>query len=208
MKTAGLPPHYNDLALSFERAWAILADGVQNRKGAGHVPVVASVDAAGRPRQRVMILRQADCAQRRLRFHTDVRSTKTAELEDGAQVAVLVYSVDEKVQLRIGGTAHIDPDSATADLAWQQSTTFARRCYMAEDAPGTSTEAPTSGLPSSIEGKQPTEDDLAEFRRNFAVIWVDVVGIEYLYLANSGHRRARWQWHEMRQNWSGSWLVP
>ena len=207
-KSTALPLYYNDLALSFEKAWAMLADGANSRRGAAHAPVVASIDGDGSPSQRVMILRQADLATRRLRFHTDARSTKIAEVANGAPTSLLIYDAEEKVQLRINGTACIDADSADADIAWQQSTTFARRCYMASAAPGQIADAPTSGLPLSVEGKQPTENDLTAHRVNFAVIWVDVVTLEFLYLANAGHRRAKWQWNTSLQSWSGNWLVP
>lgn len=208
MKSAALPLFYDDLALSLEKAWAMLADGATNRRGAAHVPVVASIDSAGRPSQRVMILRQADLEDRRLRFHTDVRSTKVTEISPSAPTSLLIYDAKEKIQLRISGTASVETNSSAADLAWQQSTTFARRCYMATSAPGEIADAPTSGLPSSIEGKQPTEDELIEYRENFAVIYIDVHSVEFLYLANAGHRRARWQWHANRQSWSGNWLMP
>ena len=207
-KSTQLPSFYNDLALSFEKAWAMLADGAINRRGAAHVPVVASVDSAGDPAQRVLILRQADLATRRLRFHTDLRSTKVTEIAHRAPTSVLIYDAEEKVQLRICGIASIDANSAAADLAWEQSTTFARRCYMAEAAPGEVSDAPTSGLPSSVEGKQPTEEDLTGYRQNFAVIWIEVLTVEFLYLANAGHRRTKWQWHTGQESWSGNWLIP
>ena len=208
MTSAAIPPFYDDLELSFEKAWAMLADGAINRRGAAHVPVVASIDSAGHPAQRVMILRQADLETRRLRFHTDVRSTKVTEITPGAPTSLLIYDAEEKVQLRICGIASIDANSAAADLAWEHSTTFARRCYMAEAAPGEVSDEPTSGLPSSVEGNQPTEEDLTGYRENFAVIRIEVLTVEFLYLANAGHRRAKWQWHTGRQNWSGNWLIP
>jgi hypothetical protein len=37
---------------------------------------------------------------------------------------------------------------------------------------------------------------------------VEIDTIEWLYLANAGHRRARWQWNEAQNAWAGSWLIP
>jgi pyridoxamine 5'-phosphate oxidase len=49
---------------------------------------------------------------------------------------------------------------------------------------------------------------LTEARANFAILWCDITELEWLYLANSGHRRARWTWDEAQQVWSGRWLIP
>ena len=79
---------------------------------------------------------------------------------------------------------------------------------MAEAAPGTPLAEPSSGLPDWIAGKQPEEEQLAGYRANFAALLVEVDTIEWLYLANSGHRRARWQWDALQNSWAGRWLIP
>jgi pyridoxamine 5'-phosphate oxidase len=197
---------YNDLPLSFDKSWQILADGAAHRKGAAHAPVVATVDRLGNPSQRIMILRHADRQRRSLRFHTDSRSNKMMEIGLGARASVLVYDAAEKIQLRLGGIARTEIYGVTADSAWDSSTLFARRCYMAENAPGHDSEHPTSGLPHWIEGKMPAHADIAEARQNFAIIGIKIDEVEWLYLANSGHRRARWNWSS--DQWSGRWLIP
>ena len=40
------------------------------------------------------------------------------------------------------------------------------------------------------------------------VLLVEIETIEWLYLANAGHRRARWQWDALQNSWAGSWLIP
>lgn len=197
---------YDDLPLSFDKLWQILATGAVQRKGAAHAPVVATVDQFGNPRQRVMILREVDRQRRVLRFHTDSRSMKLAEVGSGTRTSVLVYDTAEKIQLRLSGVARSELASTAADAAWESSTLFARRCYMAEYAPGTESENPTSGLPEWIEGKMPTEADIADARQNFAIIVIQIDEIEWLYLANSGHRRAKW--NSDNDQWSGRWLIP
>lgn len=197
---------YDDLALSFDKSWQILATGAVQRKGAAHAPVVATVDQSGNPTQRVMILREVDRQRRVLRFHTDRRSIKIAEIGSGTRGSVLVYDAAEKIQLRLGGIARSELANDAADAAWDSSTLFARRCYMAEYAPGSESAYPTSGLPQRIEGKMPTEADIADARQNFAIIVIQLDEIEWLYLANSGHRRAKWNCDN--DQWSGRWLVP
>ena len=79
---------------------------------------------------------------------------------------------------------------------------------MAEAAPGKPVAHPSSGLPDWIEGRQPEEAQLADYRGNFATLLVEIDTIEWLYLANAGHRRARWQWDAAQNAWAGSWLIP
>lgn len=202
------PPFYNDLDLSFAKAWDLIEPGASKRTSPAHTPVVASVDAQGHPQVRIMVLREADRLIRRLRFHTDVRTAKCAEIGSKNAASVMMYDPDEKLQLRLSGLATVETVGEMVDLAWRNSTPFARRCYMAETAPGVTAAEPTSGLPVWIEGKQPTEEQLVEARANFAILWFDVQTIEWLYLANAGHRRAKWIWDGERARWSGQWLIP
>jgi pyridoxamine 5'-phosphate oxidase len=199
---------YNDLDQSFAEARSFLEDGVKRRHSAAHSPTVATVNAQGAPTQRIMILRSVDWENRLLRFHTDARSNKVDEVGSGASASVLVYLPEPKIQIRLEGIAMIEQSGSRFDAAWDASTPFARRCYMAEAAPGTMSLEPTSGLPSAIEGVQPSLEDIAPAKENFALFLVKFSTVEWLYLANSGHRRARWAWDNAVQDWQGSWLVP
>lgn len=202
------PDYYDDLDLSFSKAWDLIEPGATKRTSPAHTPVVGSVDASGIAQLRVMVLREANRDSRLLRFHTDSRSTKISDFRNNSCVSILMYDPTEKLQLRLFVTAHIETDGLAVDSAWIASTTFARRCYLAEAAPGSVSDAPTSGLPTWIEGQQPVEDQLTEARANFAILWCKVEELEWLYLANSGHRRARWTWDDCQHTWSGRWLVP
>lgn len=179
-----------------------LERGASQRKSAMHSPVVATQDAD----QRIMVLREFDAGQRRLRFHTDARSPKCAIIGEGAPVSVLFYDFDTKTQIRARGTGWIEHYGPVADAAWEASTTFARRCYLAQDAPGAVSEEGTSGLPDWAEGIQPSEDQVAPARENFAVLLVTLERLDWLYLANSGHRRAVFA--ADTQGWTGKWAVP
>jgi pyridoxine/pyridoxamine 5'-phosphate oxidase len=194
------------LSAALDGAWALLAEGARNRRSPVHVPVVASIDSGGLPTQRVLVLREADRARAMLRFHTDARSPKTGELADGAAAHVLAYHPEEKVQLRLCGTAQVVRDGSEVDAVWAASTRFARRCYLAEAAPGTGLAGPASGLPAAVEGREPDEAELVPARPNFALLKISVCRIDWLYLANSGHRRALFE--RGGDAWAGRWVVP
>jgi pyridoxamine 5'-phosphate oxidase len=204
----GLPAYYDDLKLSLDEAWGLLTSGVTDRHSPAHMPTVGTVDANGVPQLRIMVLRDVSRETRMLRFHTDLRSIKADQISRNSAAGVLVYDPTAKAQIRLSGHAKIIADGTIADTAWSASTPFARRCYMAESAPGTPLTQSSSGLPDWIEGKQPDEKQLADYRPNFAALMIEVDTIEWLYLANVGHRRARWVWNAAQTSWLGNWLVP
>lgn len=187
-------------------AWRLIGKGVTDRRCAAHHPVVATVDASGRPDQRVMILRAADQQRGVVQFNTDIRSPKVLQIGDSAPAHVLIYEPAAKVQLRLSGSAHIESDGPAAQRAWQQATNFARRCYLAEQGPGTVMAEGTSGLPGWAEGIQPSDAQIIPARANFAVLQMELQSLDWLHLANSGHRRARIS--RDGGQWIGQWLQP
>ena len=192
------------LADALDTGWRLLTRGAADRRSPLHTPVVASVTAAGAPDARVMVLRAADRATATLRFHTDARSPKCADI-DGRAVSVLGYHPGEAVQLRVIGTARVVRDGDRVDQIWTTSTPFARRCYLVESAPGTPLAGPASGLPAAIEGRAPVEAELAPARANFALVMVEITTIDWLHLAQTGHRRAVFR---ASDGWAGHWVVP
>lgn len=194
----------DDLDDAFDTAWRLLGRGAVDRRSPMHTPVVASVTADGAPDARVMVLRAADRATARLRFHTDARSPKCAAL-DGRPVAVLAYHPGEAVQMRLAGTARIVREGPEIDAIWTNSTPFARRCYMVEAVPGTPRASAGSGLPPNVEGRKPELAELVPARANFALVMIDIASIDWLHLAQSGHRRAVFG---AADGWAGQWRVP
>ncbi len=176
-----------------------LNDGATNRRSAMHTPVVATADADAR----VMVLRGFDRAEWRLRFHTDARSPKCAMIGDGAPVGVLFYDREAKLQVRCRGRGWIETDTPLVDAAWQESTNFARRCYLGE-GPGAASDTPTSGLPAWAEGVEPEDEQLIDARKNFALLMVELVEADWFSLAHTGHRRAIIQ----LASGEGHWVSP
>jgi pyridoxine/pyridoxamine 5'-phosphate oxidase len=202
------PAYYDDLGLSFEEAWNLVEAGSTDRHSPAHTPTVGTVDETGAPQLRIMILRDASRDARTLRFHTDLRSMKAAQVRNNGATSVLFYDMSAKLQIRMSGQTQLLSMGDVADTAWSNSTPFARRCYMAEAAPGLPIAGPSSGLPEWIQGMKPDEAQLADYRQNFSTMLVEIQSVEWLYLANPGHRRARWQWQDAQKSWQGNWLVP
>jgi pyridoxamine 5'-phosphate oxidase len=199
---------YNDLDASFAEAQRLIEEGAMDRRSAAHCPSIATLDEHGHPSQRTLILRQVYWGARKLRFNTDARSTKIRSIAKRNAASVLFYLPDNKVQLRFNGVISVSEMGDDVDQAWHDATLFARRAYMATSAPGSIAAQPISGLPAFIEGREPTDEEIAPARKNFALLHVEFDKVEWLYLANSGHRRARWRWNESKADWEGCWLIP
>ena len=182
--------------------WARLADAAASGRSAWHTPAVGTADGD----VRIMVLRHTDPAAASLRFHTDARSPKAVLIGGGAPVSVLFYDAAAKLQLRCAGIGKAVSTGAPADAAWAASAASSRRCYLAELAPGTISETPTSGLPAAAEGRVPTLAESEAGRANFAVITVALTRIDWLHLAHNGHRRALFE--RSGDGWAGRWVVP
>lgn len=199
-----LPDFYADLDGSLAQARALLEAGVTHRKRPAHQPSVATIDAEGRPSQRVMVLRGVDWDTRTLRFHTDARGAKVAEVAAHPAVSVLSYDAQAKVQLRLRGQARV-ATGPEIDALWQATHNYGRRCYLVDPPPGSVVPQGSNGLPDWAQGIEPSDAQLVPARANFAVFFVQFDEIEWLYLAHQGHRRAIWRW---RGAWEGSWRIP
>ena len=174
-----------------------LSEGASDRHSALHTPVLATGDADSR----VLVLRAFDAERWTLRFHTDARSPKVTTIERDPRVGVLGYDAQAKLQLRLRGRGRICREGAEVDAAWEQSTNFARRCYLG-DAPGEVSSVPTSGLPEKFEGVEPDAEDLTAARANFALLLVEVDEADWFSLAHTGHRRA------VVTRTDGRWIAP
>ena len=195
-------PELDHVLNDVKDAWT---SAVRNRKSPLHTPVVCSADEQT-PFPRIMVLREVMDGCSGLRFHTDARSAKAHQIGSGAHVAVLGYDPEERVQFTLRGTGRIEPDSDTAEAAWSTSALSSRRCYLAEYAPGTAVEKPTSGLPQTMLARAPTAEESAAGRSNFCILMIDLTEIEWLKLTSCGNQRARFRRHG--DQWQGQWITP
>ena len=201
MKEQHTPSFYNDLDEILAESWRRLGRGVADRHSGFHHPTVASLGLDGRPRLRIVILRGADAGARQLRFHTDRRSEKVQELQRDPRIGLVFYDAAAKIQLRIDGKATLHTDDTVADAAWDASRLFSRQCYGILPGPGTP-------LAASGDFALPDASDMgtAPGRANFCAVTVAVESLEWLYLAASGHRRARFSWEGGAL--TATWLTP
>lgn len=188
--------------------FAMLARGAADAKSPLHTPTVATTGADGSPRARVVVLRRFLHEERRLIFHTDLRSPKISELRVDPRIAWLFYHAGKKLQFRIAGeaTIHADDSDALKLNQWRATRAFSRRCYMGE-APSRAASEATSGLPAEIETREPTLEESEAGYPNFAVVSTRISSIDCLELGVRGHRRSLFKWTENDEP-ETNWLTP
>ena len=186
---------YDDLAGSCAYGWSMLERGANDRKAAFHTPSVATIRADGRPSIRTVVLRGCDVANRHVRFHTDTRSGKIAELQANPKAAMHFYDAGAKLQLRL--SVHLELlDGEDYAAAWQATRPMSRKCYQVTTAPGSVLQDPYD-VAFDAQATQDGED-------HFVPVRARVEQMEWLYLAARGHRRALFDFVNDTHNW----LVP
>ena len=198
---------YNDLPQTLENAWLLLEDAACNRHSPMHTPVLVSSTEGHTARARTVVLQDAVRITRELRIHTDSRSAKVKELHHQPACQVLAYHPVQKIQLRVDATATIHQENDVAWEIWAQMPLSSRRCYLAQEAPGSRASNPTSGLPTDLENRVPNAAESQPGFCYFAAIIIKVEQLEWLYLAAQGHRRAQFNW-AADGDVTSCWLVP
>lgn len=195
------PSHADDLDGTLAEAMRLIARGASDRRSPFHTPSVATIGCDGRPKLRTVVLRAFDPVARTLRFHTDSRSAKIAELEADPSIALHGYDPAAKIQIRIEGRATIHGDDPIGEAAWSASQRMSRACYAVVPGPGT----PMAGAGDFTLPE--TDVEIGTGRIHFRAIVVAMDRLEWLWLAHGGHRRAEFAFAPGAEV-SARWLVP
>jgi pyridoxamine 5'-phosphate oxidase len=196
---------FSSLAAIEADCWQRIAKGSVQLKDDFHQPVTGTLCNAG-VNLRTVVLRKVWPDKKQLSFHTDIRSGKMNDLKKNPAITWLFYSLAQRVQIRLGGIAHIHTDTALAIAAWANTKLSSRKTYLLSFAPGTSSNVPTDGISSDLANRDPNAAESEEGRKHFAVVVTDVNWMEWLWLNHKGHRRALFQYKGTEC--SSEWLVP
>ena len=199
------PDFYNSLDKIYLKIWELLKTGLSDRDLPFHIPVfICGQDnnADGR----MVVLRGINQKNKNLWFHTDIRSKKIRILKINPIASLLFYDKEEKIQLRITGKVKINYQNSITKKSWNKTTHMSRQCYLGNEAPGSDTLSPTSGLTEEIDNHKYSIEESEIGYNNFCVVEIFIESIEWLYLAARGHRRA----HFALKNSSveKKWLIP
>jgi pyridoxamine 5'-phosphate oxidase len=172
----------------FRLVWLELQRAVTDRQHEWRTPVLASVDSDGMAQARTVVLRQTDPNSLQLRFFTDHRSPKVAEIQAKPQAVLVFWSPRLNWQLRVQAHLSVTADGPLVDSAWTRiSQSAAAGDYLSASAPGSPMHQDAS---------------LSAERHHLAVVVAQVGTMDWLELSRNGHRRARLTQH------SFEWCTP
>jgi pyridoxamine 5'-phosphate oxidase len=193
-----------ELETILEGTWRGLEAAPMAARSGWRLPVVSTVDAAGQPQARTMVLRGVEMETRRLRFFSDKRGLKMADLADNRAAQIVFYDEESHIQLRISGPVLIIGESRTIEI-WGALPVAARYLYAANPTPGSQIDGPASGLPAEMfEDDEHATRIVEQHASNFAVFEVEIARIDWLQLTADGNRAARFEWageHPVQASW-------
>jgi hypothetical protein len=170
--------------------WVQLGNAVRGRAHAWRTPVLATTDGHGAD-ARTVILREADPLTHTLRFFSDQRSPKVAQLLSHPSGTLVMWSPALAWQLRCRVQLTLEDDGLAVSSRWARvKLSPAAQDYLSPQAPGM--PLPTTAALSHE----------AVARTHFAVINAQVQAIDWLELHPDGHRRA------VFEGAVGRWVQP
>jgi len=199
------PDYYNDLDKVYSKIWDLLYLGLQNRDAPFHIPVFICGNSS-KSDGRIVVLRGINEKEKKIWFHSDIRSNKVKIIKSNSKATFLFYDKSEKIQLRICGSAKINYQNDITKKSWKKTAHMSRQCYLGDRAPGFEVSEPTSGLTSHVDNLKYTIEESEVGYQNFCVIETFIESIEWLYLAAKGHRRAYFSFKS--DVLKKKWLIP
>ena len=199
------PDYYNNLDKVYLKIWKLLNEGLQNRDAAFHIPVFIC-GSKNKFDGRIVVLRGIIEKEKKIWFHSDIRSNKIKILKSNPESTFLFYDKTEKIQLRIAGISKINYQNDITIRSWEKTAHLSRQCYLGDKSPGTDFPTPTSGLTEDVDNLKYSKEESEIGYKNFCVVETFIKSIEWLYLAAKGHRRAYFLLKD--NSLEKKWLIP
>jgi hypothetical protein len=163
-----------------EQIWDELSDAAAQPGHAWRQMVLATVNLAGLPEARTVVLRDVQVNAREIVFYTDARSPKVDGLRLKPQASFVFWSPELGWQLRVSASCQVETGGLAVLSRWAKlKMTPAAQDYLAPTAPG-------SRLTSETLSERST-------RAHFAVVTAQVQRLDWLELRREGHRRAAFE---------------
>lgn len=186
--------------------WRITVAGLGNTDSPFHSPVLATINEAGIPQARCVILQSVDRRVWSIGFNTDLRSEKVRSIHKLPETTLVVFDPSHNTQVRFTGKAHLHLNDAIANTAWEKTDPGARMLYRSPNPPGSPISDPKI-IDRTIEDSERSVIDAG--RRNFASIIVNIQSIEWIGFNNNGqNRRAIFTRAPDKTSIISKWLSP
>jgi pyridoxine/pyridoxamine 5'-phosphate oxidase len=172
-----------------QQIWKELGRATQDRHHAWRTPVLSTASADRSVNSRTVVLRSVDASEGQLQIYTDARSAKLKEIALQPLALFVFWSPRLRWQLRVSVSLERLTAGAQMESRWERvRQSPSASDYLSPTAPG-SPLASDASLP--LEATQKIS--------HFAVLNAQVLEIDWLELASTGHRRAKiiadeWEW--------------
>ena len=194
------PSFYEDFSGIKTKIWSMLDNAIKDRSSQFRIPVFicgSQDDFDGR----IVVLRKSDQSNNLIQYHSDIRSNKIAKLKNNKNASMLFYDKDEKIQVRLKVECTVNHDNEITKESWLKTGHMSRKCYLVDNGPGTESPSPTSGLKPELDNFEFTMEQSEAGYKNFTVIQCKIKSMEWLYLAAKGHRRAKFDLNNNKEQW-------
>ncbi|GLU28065.1 pyridoxamine 5'-phosphate oxidase family protein [Brucella sp. NBRC 12950] len=182
------------------QAWTQLQSAVLEATADFRFVNLCSVDGAGNPQARIVVVRQVDRSGRVIEFHTDIRSPKWKELHSNHNATVLGYSQSARLQLRLQGVVELHgPETKVADDAWQNLSVWTRTTY---------TGGPPGDYVSCNDQYTANAEDRSEGKDVFGLIRFRANSLDWFQLARGENRRGQFDYDVEGQLCRSQWVHP
>ncbi len=178
----------------------LLKDALGLEFGAGpRVCALGTVDGGNRPRVRTVVLRGLEGVE--LRFASDVRSGKNAQLRENRYAEACFYLPTLRQQFRVSGKATVSEaeEGRPEVLEVWQGLSEAGRAMFEWPGPGGEVAADAARAAAGVGG------DAGAMSENFSVICLRAEVVDHLDLNFLPHRRRIWR---AETDWAGEWVNP
>lgn len=150
--------------------WVLLEGAIYGGSSSARLANLATVDAAGHPRTRVVALRSLEGAQ--IVFTSDARSEKVAHLAADDRAELCLWLSGEQMQLRIAGRVRVSEDPELREARWRKLSAPLRSSFsdpapkQARDPQEAAQTQPAEQIPSAfcVLALQPEEVDVVDLR--------------------------------------------
>jgi len=179
-------------------AWSSLEAATNDAQSGFRFINLCSVDAAGHPQARTVVLRRVDTGARLLEIHTDTRSPKWLELSRNPTVTILGFSASTRVQLRVVGSVRLHAaGSDPAEKAWSELSAWTRSTY-------------AGGPPGDEPGNEESVSAGAEAdgKAFFGVVWFHAESLDWFELRRADNRRALFEYSDLGALVVARWINP
>lgn len=186
--------------------WELLSQAVTDRKHPMRTVTIGYI-SNNKPQTRTVVLRKVDEQNRKLFFHTDIRSEKIESINTNNQLSWLAYDSSLRTQIILTGSTLIHYKNEMTKIQWGTTQHSSRRCYLLSSGPGNTFTQEVKSIEEKLKNFSYTMEESEIGFENFAVIETTVEEMDWYNTFHLGNRRAHF-YYENGILRSAEWLTP